>query len=152
MEIIRDFDKATIEEKLTTAIWMKQRQDPRMAKNPPGYLIRSIEQAFIQPKENTQEKEAKVEAEKARRVVASREAAANKKLKAQEEKEARETEAVKKFWDEMPKEERAEVEKKVLADASPANALLLARGGKVAEVVKQNLLRTFAIEVLAGGY
>jgi hypothetical protein len=131
--------------------WLTAQRDPKVSKNPPGFLIASIRGEYAPPRDfvSQQERERCAKeavdrqsrlAERERRKEAARQAKA----------EARE-EAVKQFWQSLSEEERRRLETEAFKQASPFRRRYLEHGGSLGEATRKAILDAYALSLLKTG-
>ncbi|MCP5525103.1 MAG: replication initiator protein A [Verrucomicrobiales bacterium] len=119
-------------------------RDSRVSRNPPGFLIRAIEEDYPPPEgfvsRAEKERQAEVSAER-RQALAKRQRKRADQRVQQEEAEAT---AIRAFWAAFPLEERTWRENEALTQATQLQRSLLAGGGRAAGVTRQLLLANYA--------
>lgn len=150
-ELLVKFDKALIEEKLKAAEWLREKKDSRISLNPPGYLIRSIEQSFTAPKQMALEIEKEVTQRKSTERELERQRKLEEKREREEQQAKEQREKIDAFWNELDPSIRIQIEEDALRNITPAKAAMIAAGGRAGEVMRQNVLDAHALEILANG-
>lgn len=150
-ELVKLFGEDAVREKLTVATWLKERGDQNFISNPPGFLIASIEKDFETPKAF------KEEILKAEKVRATEDAVKRGKATEQRRQEREELEAQRKsklvedYLMSLTAQERESIIEQAIASADTAKQKLLALGGKVAEALKDVIVQSYVLELLAEG-
>lgn len=128
--------------------WLVTQKDPKVSRNPAGFLVSAIKSEYVAPKgfESREERErkAKLLADRKRRAE-ERERLAREVAAASER--ARE-EAIRRFWCSQSDEERRDMERDALAQASTIQQEVLNRGGRLAEATRKSLLDAYALRSL----
>lgn len=138
--------KELIKEKIAIATWMKERGDSRIACNPAGYLVCSIEQAYAPPQDFKSEQD-QAKRKKVGEVAAKAKLAKDELMRQQAEaREAAKRKAVDHFLCSVSPEERSRIEAEALASAEPGRQKLMRIGGKVGEAAKQIILDQYVLK------
>jgi hypothetical protein len=149
--LIRMGEESSIEEKLQVAEWLKGNRDARISRNPAGYLVKSIEDAFSVPtdfKEQKLREQLEVERAEARREGEERK---RKLTQRQKEKEERRNQIVLEYWAGVSEEKKAEILSSEIERAPSLKRDIIARGGPGADALIEALLRDYALEAIANG-
>ena len=147
-DIARRFPAPHILTQLEVFDWLMARQDPRVSRNPPGFLVRAIQGGYAPPRDFVSR------AECARRQQAADERKRRgeaRQLQRQAQAAARETEqqtAIAGFWQALSDAEKARVEGEALAEATALQRTLLRRGGSGAAACRTALLESYALRRL----
>lgn len=144
----RRFPPEQIEAQLEVFDWLVARQDPKVSRNPPGFLMRAIQDGYGPPRDFVS---------RALRTQREQEAAACQR-RAEESRRARETQAaaqetarqiaVAQFWQSLSREEKARLETEALAQASALQRSLVKRGGSAALACRTALLDGYVWQLL----
>lgn len=129
--------------------WLVARRDPRISRNPPGFLLSSIKQGYAPPKDfvsPTMLRERERQATERQRQAADRQA--RRTAREQLQATARQ-QAITGFWESLAIEARQQLETDVLAQASPFQRALIEKGGSVGTAARQALLEGYALRQLA---
>ncbi len=139
-------------ERITTQIevfdWMLARKDPKVSRNPPGFLISAIKGEYAPPKdfislEDQRRREHEITGRKHRAESKRRE-----RLAGEEARQVGVEKRVQSFLKSLPEAKRAQVEAEALAQASPFQRKLLARRGSGAEAMRKSLLNSHVLKCL----
>ncbi len=150
-ELVANFPRELIDEKLELVLKMKEKKDARVSQNPAGFLISSIEHNYELPKSYKDEVELK---ERQIKSVAVTKAHAEKERVRElreEEQEVAKRRSIDEYWNSLTSEEKDRIENEALADAEASKLKLIRTGGKVGEAAKRLVLDAFISEVLANG-
>lgn len=145
------YPQELIEEKLKIAIWMKERGDSRVSLNAPGFLIRSIEEAYTEPKEYAEHVKQSETRETERANETKRRRNAEEKREREEAKELAKRRAIDAYLASLDDAARGAIELSAISSADTSKAMLLSLGGKTAAAVKQSLIDAYVLEILANG-
>ena len=118
-ELVERHPAAVIESKIEVFDWLVQKQDKRVAKNPAGFLVKSVEDDYATPKGFVSKAERQRQEEACK---ASEREKAEERRRHQEE-EARERaakQAATAYWESLTPEQQAELDAASMADADPA--------------------------------
>lgn len=131
--------------------WLVAQKHRSVSINPAGFLMSSIRGDFAPPKGFVSVAErVKREALAVARRKREDENARAAIVVAERQRQERE-EAVKKFWQAWPEEDRQRLEAEILDGASSVERNIMARGGAFAEATRQSLMDAFALKVLEQG-
>lgn len=120
--------------------WLVARADPKVGRNPPGFLMRAIQENYQPPREFVSRAE---QARRAEEVAARRrqqQARQQERATRRQRQEQAAVAAIQAFWESLPAAERARLETEALAGATPWQRSLLAGGGRVATATRQAVL------------
>lgn len=134
-------------ERITTQLevfdWLVARKDPKVARNPPGFLISAIRGDYQAPAEfaneaaaRRQEQETVQRRRQAEQVRQTANAARDAKTLAQERR-------LSEFWTSLPEEERQRAEAQAVQEASPFARTLIERGGAAGAAARKCALDDF---------
>lgn len=124
-------------------------RDPRLSRNPPGFLIRAIEEnypppdGFVSRSEKTRKAAAAAQHRDA--VARTKRRRAARRLRQEEDAAA----ATRAFWDSFSTEDRARMETVALKEATRLQRFLLAGGGRAGDATRQLLLEGYAHRAMA---
>ena len=128
--------------------WLAQRRDPKISRNPAGFLVSSIKGGYAPPKgfltqeERTHRKhlafESKSRVEKREKIQV---------MKENTEEKIRER-AIRTFWETLSDADRTHLEQEALSQAKPIQHEMINRGGIFSAAAKQSLLDVFALKHL----
>ena len=147
-DIARRFPASHIQTQLEVFDWLMARQDPKVSRNPPGFLVRAIQGGYAPPRDFVSRAE-----------CARREQAANERKRRGEARQRqrqaqvadRETEqqtAIAGFWQALSDAEKARKEGEAMAEATALQRTLLRRGGSGAAACRTALLEGYALRRL----
>jgi len=137
---VRRFAAERIAAQVEVFDWLVARADSKVARNPPGFLVRAIQEAYEPPREFVSRAEAARRAEATAQRRRQREATRQARATRREREELARSAALEAFWESLPTEERARREAEALAAATPLQRSLLAGGGRAAVATRQALL------------
>jgi hypothetical protein len=132
--------------KLKIFDWLVQRRDPKISRNPAGFLVSSIRVGYAPP-----EGFATQEAPKQRGApLTGRKPSSVKQNSVTNLREATEARAnrlaIEKFWQSIPEPERQQLEAEVIATAAKVARDAIERGGPFAGPARQTLLDAYALK------
>lgn len=147
-ETVASHDAERIQSQLEVFDWLVANNDPKVSRNPAGFLVMSIKGEYVAPKGFVTREELKRREDQAferKRKAAEREA----QLKAEAEAKERAKEgAIKSFWTSLSEEERSRLEREAITKASRIQRDLIARGGALADAARKSVLDSYALNVL----
>jgi Replication initiator protein A len=146
-EMVQKHPAEYLEAKLDVFDWLAGKQDKKVAKNPAGYLVTSINDDYAVPKgfESKAEQLKKAEAKHARERAEAEERRRRHEADAQAR---REKELINGFWDGLSKEQKAEHETAAIAQASDDERETLAGGGPMKKFTLTFIRHTYARKLL----
>jgi hypothetical protein len=142
------FPESLIEEKLEIASWLKNNNDSRVSQNPAGFLVASIENDYVSPKEFVEAKKEVVQKEILQKVVAQKQAEVQERQVLEEKKHIDTKSKVETFLASLSEEERQAVIEEAISRADIGQKKMLGIGGKVGEATKQNLVSKLVLELV----
>jgi hypothetical protein len=125
-ELVRRHPAESIQLKLEVFDWLMEKQDKRAARNPPGYLIASIQKDYPTPKGFTSKAERQAR-EEARRAEERRKVEERRREREEQARERAMQEAIRAYWDALTPEQRDELDATIDALAD-AETLAIERG------------------------
>jgi hypothetical protein len=147
-ETVRQFPEEQITRQIEVFDWLLARRDPKVSRNPPGFLISAIKGEYAPPREyigrEEQARRKQKEADHRRRMEVARQTRAARKEAQELERER----GVQQFWQSLPEEEKLRVEDAALACAPPLQKKLLARGGSVGAAARRAVLDAHVLRLL----
>lgn len=150
-QTVKHYPEERIRSQLEVFDWFVAQKDPKVFRNPAGFLVSSIKSEYAPPKEFVSREEKALRegqaAERKRRV----EERAKEKAAREQEREAAKEDAIVRFWQSFSNEERQRLESDALTQAGSIEKDLLERGGTFAAVTKKSLLDAYALKVLQEG-
>jgi plasmid replication initiation protein len=142
-KLAEKFSAGLIQEKLEVLSHLVAKNAPQVATNPAGFLIRSIEEGYENPRgfESTSQKKAKEDSKKAR-LAKAQEAQKQREDLVRAKNEEQEN-LIAGFWDSFTDKQREACEAEALSQATKFERGLL-ESGTGAELVKSSLLWKYA--------
>jgi hypothetical protein len=147
-EVCASISAKTIQAKINIFDWLVRRRDPRISRNPAGFLISSIRNEYASPKDFP------TQAESTRRESAEvpryHEAANRQKSSENNENaESRKRRQIsRQFWQSLSPEEKANAQSEAIATARPLERKLLESGGAFAGPALTTILDAYALKVI----
>ena len=122
-DLVKQHPADAIAAKIEVFDWLAETQDKRVAKNPAGYLVKSIEDEYGTPKGFTSkvERQRREEARQAKERQAGED---RRRQKEQKASELAERKAIDAYWESLTPEEQAEVDGASYAQADPESLAL----------------------------
>ncbi len=147
--VARTLPAERIRSQLGVFDWLIARRDPKVARNPPGFLVSAIRGDYQVPSDFTNQAAARQREE----------AVAQQRRQAEEVKQERATARVAKahaherrlaeFWQSLPVEERLRREQHAVQEASPFALSLIERGGAAGAAARKCVLDDYAQKAMA---
>ncbi len=147
-ELARRFPPVQIQAQLEVFDWLVARQDPKVSRNPPGFLVRAIQGGYVPPRDFVSRAE---QARREQAVAGRQQRCAERQRQRQARAAAKEAErqaAIAGFWQSVPEGERTRLETEALAQASGLQRALLRRGGSAAAACRTALLEGYVLRRL----
>lgn len=136
---VQNFPEERIQRQVEIFDWLLKRKDPKVSKNPPGFLISSITAEYQTPKDFLLPCKTRPE----RRVVrCSAETSSPSARDTTREK------AIEAFWQNLSEPDRQRFESEALAEAKGIHVRFLEGRGALALATKQCLLNAYALKML----
>lgn len=149
--VVSTFTPERIRTQLEVFDWLLSQHDPKVSRNPAGFLISSIKSEYAPPKAFVgREEQARRAAQAAERKERAEERARAKAEQENAKQTARET-AIRNFWASFSDEERKRLEAEAWEAANNLQRELIGRGGAFAQATKTSLLDAYALKVLQQG-
>jgi len=123
MDLVKQHSVETIQAKIEVFDWMMEKQDKRAAKNPAGYLVKSIANDYVIPKGFV----SKADRERHAAAKCQAEAQAAEERRRQRDQDAREQaekKAINAYWESLTPQQQAELDALVNAQADPETLAL----------------------------
>lgn len=150
-ETVRAFPKDRVQQQIEVFDWLVDRKDPRVERNPAGYLVSAIRSEYTAPREfvarvdDEQRKARRIEAERKReeKLLREKEEAERKRLAVEM--------AITEFWQSLSPDERSRSEGDALLQANAFEKSLLGQGGSLATATRKKLLDAYALQRIEAG-
>lgn len=126
-------------------------KSPKVSRNPPGFLIRSIEDRFAHPRNFETETQRKEKEEAKKKRQDDKLAREQRRLDREAAKEKAKQEAITKFWDSLTEEGRHHAEGEAFAAADSLQRELAQRDGFLGKAARKAILDEYALSVLGRG-
>jgi hypothetical protein len=123
IKLVESHDAEFIEAKIEVFDWLKGKNDKRIAKNPAGYLVSSINDNYKHPKgfvSKAEQQRIRDAKEVSERAVAEE----RSRRREQDAVERAEQQAIDKYWNSLTPEQRAELDCKSLEQADPETLVM----------------------------
>lgn len=146
---VRDYPESVVREQTERFDWLLKRKDPRVSRNPPGYLLKSIQDnyspphGFVKPFNRTATEG--VDALRAR--IRPDPVGKGDISRSHAEESARR--AAQLFWNGLPLDARTKSEQEAFSTATAFQRDLIERGGSLGQATRDVLLTEYAISKLA---
>lgn len=140
-EITAHYATEIIEAKLAAFDWLANRRDPRVSRNPAGFLVSSIKGEYGPPKGYS------IRSDKARSTTRR----AERKINAQkpQSEDAHKQLAIESFWQSLPPDERRRLETEALTNMHKLARGVIERGGPLALTTRKAVLDAFVLKKMA---
>lgn len=150
-QTVRDFGPEEIQAQLQPFDWLRAHADPKVSRNPPGFLISAIRGEYAPPREfvTHDEQMKKKRATAPQKILTEERSRRVKNLREAREKE-RQT-AIAEFWKSLSEEERRQAETEALEQASPRERSMIAEGGTLGAAAEKVVLDAYALKHLQRG-
>ena len=147
-QTVASFPAERIRRQLEVFDWLVSKKDPKVSRNPAGFLVSSIKSEYVAPRgfvsrEEDERRQAQIAAKKRRAEERAKELAD----KEEAQHMAREG-AIQTFWQALSAEERLRLEAEAIDQASSVQRELLGRGGSFATAARKSILDSFALRSL----
>ena len=148
---VRRFPLEVITAQLEVFDWLVARQDAKVSRNPPGFLMRAIQDGYGAPRDFVSRAvQTQREQEAAARQREADQRRHERETQAAAQESARQT-AVAQYWQSLSNEGKMRAETEALARASGLQRSLLKRGGSAATACRTALLDAYAWQRLQTG-
>lgn len=139
------FEPDRIARQIEALDWLLQRQDTRVSRNPPGFLIRAIQCDYSAPpgfvsRDERLRREAKA-ASARQRTQAKRQ----RQTRARQDRELKRQRQVEAFWQSLSVEEALAARTEALAAATPMQRHWIQQGGSVGQATQEAVLAAYAL-------
>ena len=128
--------------------WLVEQHDPKVSRNPAGFLVASIKGEYAPPRDFLPREER----ERRAAATAERKRELDDRERIQKEREAARLDAqhqvIDDFWDSLTDRERQRLEAEALATAEPFDRKLADGTGSLAQTARQRILDNFALKML----
>lgn len=144
-EAVRKHAADQIKAQIDVFDWMVARRDPKVSKNPPGFLVSAIKRGYVPPQEFAKELDQARAAEAAAQRQAVRERDRAQRQARQTAAEVERENRIAAFWQAVPEDERPRHEAEAMAQARNLQRQLMRRGGKLGESARKAVLDAYAL-------
>ena len=147
-EVVKRFPVEAIRTQLEVLDWLVARKDPRVSRNPPGFLLSAIHESYATPpgfvgsaeKTRREQERREREEQEARRQSRREERERSRDLKRQH--------AVAQFLERLTDDERIQFEREAFMSAPPLQRSLIEQGGSLAESARKLALNNHVTRLL----
>lgn len=147
-ETVRIFPPDQIKAQLEVFDWLMAGQDPKVSRNPPGFLVSAIKGDYAPPREflsyQEQMRRKQTAREHWRRLRARQQAKADREQAEERERETR----TQRYWQSLSEEEKSRIEQEALAQAPLFQRKLIDRGGTGGTVARKTVLASYLRKVV----
>ena len=144
-ETVRRSSAEQIKAQIDVFDWMVARHDPKVSKNPPGFLVSAIKHGYAPPQAFANERaQARAAEEAAKRKTAQERARAERQAR-QTAVEVQRENRIAAYWQRVPEDERPRQEAEAMTHARALQRQLMHRGGKLGESARKTLLDAYAL-------
>lgn len=148
---VKQYPATRIQPQLEVFDYLVAQKDPKVSRNPPGFLLSAIRSEYAPPKEfldhAVQEHRRRETAERRAREARRKE---QQQAAAQAKEEARER-TIQQFWESQSAAERERMEALALQQATSVQHRMLAQGGTLAAAARKAVLDAWALKALSEG-
>jgi hypothetical protein len=140
------FEVDRIERQIEILDWLLENKDPRVSRNPPGFLIRSIEGDFASPPGFVSRQE---RLRREQEAMDKKNGAKQHRRRQRRDRQSREHERqaeIQSFWESLAPEEAAAAAAEALAQASPLQREWIRQGGSIGKAARDAVLESYARE------
>jgi hypothetical protein len=148
---VKQFPATRIQPQREVFDYLVAQKDPKVSRNPPGFLLSAIRGEYAPPKgflDHAAQERRRRETEERRAREARRKEQQQAAVQAREE--AREG-AIAQCWQSFSAAERDRMEKEAVNQATSAQHKVLAQGGTLAAAARKTLLDAYALKVMGEG-
>jgi len=148
---VKQYPATRIQPQLEVFDYLVAQNDPKVSRNPPGFLLSAIRGEYAPPKDfldHTAQEQRRRETEERRAREARRKE--QQQAAAQAKEEARDR-AIAQFWQSLSATERQRLEQAALSQATSAQHKMLAQGGTLAAATRKTLLDAHALKSMDEG-
>jgi hypothetical protein len=148
---VKQYPATRIQPQLEVFDYLVAQKDPKVSRNPPGFLLSAIRGEYAPPKEfldHAAQERRRHETEERRAREARRKE--RQQAAAQAKEEARER-TIQHFWESQSAPERERMEALALQQATSVQHRMLAQGGTLAAATRKALLDAWALKALSEG-
>jgi hypothetical protein len=128
--------------------WLVARRDPRVSRNPPGFLVSAIKSNYSMPRDFSSWREEARRHQQGREHRRRLRARREEKLASQQAMEREQGQRLEEFWRSLSEAQRQQIEQQALIQAPPFQRKLIARGGTSGRAAKQSVIDAFVSGVL----
>ena len=140
----REYPPERITSQVEVFDWMVARVDPKVSRNPPGFLLAAIKDQYAPPREFLKHREAELRKKKVEEKKQRLQARQQQRQASQESAEREYQRELWAFWSSLPESERKRREEQAIAEAPTFQRKLMARGGSSGTAAKKNALDAYA--------
>ena len=142
-EVVRLFPAEAIQTQIEVLDWLVGRKDPRVSRNPPGFLLSAIQEGYVVPPGFVSSAQAAAQKQQQR----EREAQSARRRRDREEQEQRimdeRRRSVAEFLGRLSASERIELEDAAIRAAKPVERSVIERGGGLSESAREVALSAY---------
>ena len=148
-ETARTFPAEQIKTQLEVFDWLQARQDPKVSRNPPGFLVCAIRSEFSPPRAFLDHEAATRQAQRSalcrQETDQRRKESQGQRVVAEREREQK----VEEFWRRLSVEDRLRAEQAALQEASAFTRSLIDRAGPASDAARKCILDAYALKTMA---
>lgn len=148
-ETVARYPLEQIRAQLAVFEWLRTRNDPRMSRNPPGFLLSAIKGDYAAPRDYLKHAPQTGPKRETAQRFCTRTGRAQKPNAEPEHREHQRDGRVRRFWASLDGAGRTRREAEALARATRLQRQWLQRGGSAADATRQALLEAYALDALA---
>jgi hypothetical protein len=146
--LVRAYSEEKIKTHLEVFDWMLTQNDPKVSRNPAGFLVASIKEEYAPPKgfltKDEKEKREKISQERKSKDERRKAAA----LAREEDKARARKGMIETFWKNISADERRRLEAEALSEATAVQRQTIDRGGAFAATIRKSIFDAYALKLM----
>ena len=150
-QLVARYPSVLIEEKLEVFLSFVASNSPKVAQNPAGFLIRSIEERFESPRNFETEAKRKEKEEAKRKRTELNKLREQRRFEREVAKEKEKQDAIAGYWASLSDETRKMAEAEAISKLDSFQTELIRKGGSAGIAAKQNAMASYAMAILSQG-
>ncbi len=147
---VRDFAAEQIQAQLQAFDWLRAHANPKVSRNPPGFLISAIRGEYAPPRQFIDHQQNIRRAEMAAEISRQHEERTREKAARRDALDREREQTANEFWRSFPEAERHCMEAEAMRLAPPGQRCLAAKPGKIGEAARIAILKAYALNRLRG--
>ena len=130
--------------------WMIARKDPKVSRNPPGFLISAIRGEYLPPRDFVSQQ---AQAKQARQAAARKRSAEKRRqerIAREQVNESKRERTIQTFWQSISEEQKGQIECEALANATVFQRKLMLGDGQSAAAARKAVMDAYVLSKLPG--